>query len=146
MKPLTILWQRLVDARGRTCERCGATQAELERAVATLGKILGPLGIEPVLETKEIGPDAFEADPSQSNRIWIGGRALEDWLGARVASSPCCSVCGDSECRTLELGDDAFETIPQELVLRAGLVAAAELVGSGAREIAEKCNPGCCSG
>ena len=36
MKPLKIVWQRLVDRTGRTCDLCGTTQEALERAVATL--------------------------------------------------------------------------------------------------------------
>ncbi len=31
MKPLPILWQRLVK-EGQTCDRCGGTQLELQKA------------------------------------------------------------------------------------------------------------------
>jgi hypothetical protein len=49
-------------------------------------------------------------------------------LGASVGSSPCCSVCGDSPCRTLEVGASTFEVIPEELFLRAGLIASSQLL------------------
>jgi hypothetical protein len=97
MRPLRIVWQRLVVSRGQTCPRCRSTQEALESAVVKLKAALGPLGFVPVLETRELDEDAFRGDPSESNRIWIAGRTLEEWLGARVGSSQCCAVCGPSE-------------------------------------------------
>ena len=131
MKSLPIVWQRLVSG-GRTCERCGATQIELDRAVATLRQALRPLGIEPQLESKDIDDAAFRANPGESNRIWIAGRPMEDWLGATVSSSGCCSVCGESECRTVEISGATFETIPEALILKAALIASAQLLDAPA--------------
>lgn len=74
-------------------------------------------------------PDAlFRSDPSRSNLILIGGKRLEESLNADVGSSQCCSVCGDAECRTVELGNTTFEAIPERLIVRAGLIAAAQLL------------------
>ncbi len=126
MKPLPIVWQRLVSPEGKTCDRCNATYQEMQRAVGKLKAALAPLGIEPTLETREIDEKAFKADPSESNRIWIAGRPMEEWLGANVGSSRCCSVCGDSECRTVEVGGSRFEAIPEELVVKAALIAASQ--------------------
>lgn len=150
MKQLNIVWQRLVDSRGRTCTRCGTTHEALEHAVEKLKSALAPLGLEPTLETREIGEAAFKGDPTASNRIWIADRSLEEWLGATSGSSPCCSVCGDSECRTVELGETVFEEIPEELILKAALVAAAQALapageapaGRGERD---SCMPECCA-
>ena len=130
MKPLPIIWQRLVSVDGRTCDRCSATHQAMQRAVGTLKAALGPLGFEPVLETRKIDEAAFKTDPSESNRIWIAGRPMEEWLGANVGSSRCCSVCGDSECRTVEVEGSTFEAIPAELVVKAALVAASQLFGA----------------
>lgn len=124
---LPIVWQRLV-TDGETCPRCGSTGAEVERAVRTLAEALRPLGIEPILETRELGQAEFETAPSESNRIFIAGQPLESWLGATVSASQCCSVCGDNHCRTVEVGGATFETIPERLIVKAGLVAAASLV------------------
>ena len=150
MKPLPIAWQRLVSSEGQTCDRCGTTYEALQRVIAKLKNVLAPIGLEPVLETKEIPEHSFKADPSASNRIWIAGRALEEWLGARVGSSRCCSVCGESECRTLEIGGAVFEAIPEDLILRAALVAAAQVIGSvsdvGSRQRERaSCQPTCCT-
>ena len=75
-----------------------------------------------------ISQASFQTDPSESNRVWIAGRPMEEWLGARVGSTPCCSVCGDSECRTVEVGGTTFEAVPEQLFIRAALVAASTLV------------------
>jgi hypothetical protein len=124
MRKLHILWQRLVTPEGTTCERCGGTQEAISKAILKLQEVLRPLGIEPVLETRAIEADAFKGKPSESNRIWIAGRSIEDWLNASVGNSACCSACGDSACRTLEIGTETFETIPEHLVLKAALLAA----------------------
>ena len=145
MKTLPIVWQRLVDPDGQTCPRCNETLDELKRAVATLEVSLPPLGISPSLETREIGAASFEQDPLQSNRIWIAGRPLEDWLGAGESSSPCCATCGDAECRTIELDNRSFEAIPSELILRAALMASSLLLGQAGQAEDTECAPGCCS-
>jgi len=150
MKPLKIVWQRLVDRRGRTCTRCGSTQESLESAVGKLKAALAPLGFEPQLEARNISDLEFRKNPSASNRIWIADRPLEDWLGARTGSSPCCAVCGDSECRTVEIGEEVFEAIPEEMIVKAALMAAAQtLVPAGATAAScctpEPAKPGCCA-
>ena len=131
MKPLPILWKRLMSPEGKTCDRCGATYQEMQRAIAKLTESLRPLDMEPRLEIKEIDEKTFKANPSESNRIWIAGRPMEDWLGASVGKSRCCSVCGTSECRTVEVGGTTFETIPEKLFLKAALVAASQLLTVG---------------
>lgn len=130
MISLPIIWQRLVSSDGKTCDRCDATHQALRRAFSALKEVLRPLGIEPTLETRAIDERSFKADPSESNRIWIAGRPMEEWLGAKVGSSRCCSVCGDAECRTVEVVGTTFEAIPEKLILKAALVAASQLLDS----------------
>ena len=127
MKSLPIIWQRLV-SDGKTCDRCNATYQEIQRAVSKLKEALSPFGIKPTLETIDIDEKAFKANPFESNRIWIAGRPIEEWLGASVGSSRCCSVCGELECRTVLLGGTTFEAIPEKLFLRAALVASSQLL------------------
>lgn len=126
--PLKIVWQRLVSDEGETCPRCGTTQAAVQQAVNTLAEVLGPLGIEPILETRELDLEAFEAAPIESNRIWIADQPLEAWIGADVGGTRCCTVCGDNDCRTLELDGTTFEAIPERLIVKAGLAAASSLL------------------
>lgn len=131
MPSLPIRWQRLVKD-GVTCTRCGNTEVEVRRATETLRQVLAPLGIEPNLEVVSVDETAFAASPLESNRIWIADRPMEDWLSGSVGSSRCCSVCGDSDCRTLEIRGTTFETIPETLVVKAGLLAAAGLLDQSA--------------
>lgn len=48
---------------------------------------------------------------------------MEAWLNGAVGSSRCCSVCGDSECRTVEIEGASYEVIPEALLVKAGLIA-----------------------
>lgn len=42
--------------------------------------------------------------------------------------SRCCSVCGDNDCRTLDFKGRRYQTVPRELLVRAGLMAASQLL------------------
>ena len=127
MKTLTIRWQRLVNESGQTCTRCEETGNTVKTAFDKLKKTLAELDIEVELEKETLDFSIFTKDPLQSNRIWIGGRPLEEWIGATVGKSQCCDVCGDSECRTISTDQSTFDAIPEVLIIRAGLLAAAEL-------------------
>ena len=127
MKSLTIRWQRLVNESGQTCTRCGETGDTVEIAFDKLKKALAELDIKIELEKETLDLSIFTKDPLQSNRIWIGGKPLEEWVGATVGKSQCGDVCGDSECRTIVIGQNTFEAIPEDLIIKAGLLAAAEL-------------------
>ncbi len=155
MKTLTVRWQRLVDEEGQTCERCGSTEKEVQEAMASLRKSLGALGIDVVLEKKALSPEVCAEDISQSNRIWVGERTLEEWLGADVGKSPCGFCCVDLgenvECRTVTVGEKTYETIPAELIIKAGLVAGSQLVGTPSGEsccpppgTGKNAGPSCC--
>ena len=127
MKTLIIRWQRLVNQAGKTCPRCTDTGDTVEVAYKKLKKSLVELGIEVELKKEILDFSIFIKDPLQSNRIWIAERPLEEWIGATVGKSQCCDVCGDSECRTISINQDTFENIPENLIIKAGLLAAAEL-------------------
>lgn len=141
MKTLSIVWQRLVK-EGETCERCGSTHHEILEALAKLKAALRPVGIEPVLEIRALDESSFRADPSESNRIWIAGTPMEEWLGASVGKSPCCSVCGDLPCRTMEVAGSLFEAIPEDLVVKAALIAASRMIEPSRPQSAP---PACCA-
>jgi hypothetical protein len=127
MKTLVIEWQRLLDDHKQTCPRCGATEQEAEKAVQKLNQLLEPSGIEARLVKKSLDPETFRNDVLQSNKILIAGKQMEEWLGARTGQSKCCETCGDAECRTVEYAGDTHEAIPADMIVRAGLTAAAYL-------------------
>ncbi|MHC4606744.1 MAG: DUF2703 domain-containing protein [Planctomycetota bacterium] len=149
-RTLTIRWQRLVDEEGRTCGRCGSTEKEVRQGVRTLRQSLAVVGIEVLLEEKSVDTATFAKDTSQSNRIWVGDRPLEEWLGAEVGMSPCegcCPVTGGSvDCRTLRLDGREYEIIPAALIIRAGFLAAAGLIPGDAcgGRCPEPSPGGCC--
>lgn len=128
---LMIEWQRLVDKDGKTCDRCGGTEKELRLAVSALKRSLRPLGMKVKLEKKAMGPQCAN-NIIESNRILIAGRQLEEWLGAKVGTSECgscCSKLGETvECRTTALDGETYEVIPAQLIVKAGLMAASELM------------------
>jgi hypothetical protein len=126
-KILRIKWHRLI-FEGKTCPRCSSTEEELEKAIFILKQSLSPLGIEIVLEKEELSVSEFKKDPLQSNRIWINNRPIEDYIEGIVGQSPCCDVCGNHECRTVQIEDHTYETIPSEIIIKAGLAAASQLV------------------
>lgn len=128
MTELKIKWQRLVDDSGQTCNRCSCTGDEVQNAVELLQQSLALLGISVVADMMELSTDEFLQSTLESNRVWVAGKPIEDWLKAETAQSQCSGSCGDNVCRTITIGDQEFEVIPKELVLKAGLRAAAELV------------------
>ncbi len=128
MKTLKIRWQRLV-SEGQTCPRCGATGEEVDKAIAALKQSLKSLDIDIQLEKAELSAELFKKDSLQSNMIWINDRLLEDWIGGTFGQSQCCDVCGSNDSRTVSVGQEEFEVVPAELVIKAGLMAASQLFG-----------------
>ncbi|MCS7164107.1 MAG: DUF2703 domain-containing protein [Thermodesulfovibrio sp.] len=127
MKNLTIKWQRLVKDN-TTCPRCADTEKELEKAYNKLKEAFRILDIEVILEKNEINPVEFSENPLNSNLILINDKPLEAWLSAQTGKSRCCSVCGDEECRTIHLEGYVYETIPENLIIKACLIAASQLI------------------
>ena len=134
-KTLTISWQRLLYDE-QTCPRCRSTEDEVEKAVTTLRQSLTTLGIVVVLEKGELSVEEFKQNTLRSNEIWIGGRLLEDWLGATTGQSECCDVCGPNDCRTVDVAGESHAVVPAELIVKAGLLAVEQLLSKGER--------GCC--
>lgn len=126
---LEIRWQRLVDLTGTTCDRCQSTGNAVESAAGKLKKALQGFGITVNIRNREIMWEEFCKNPQESNRIWLNDKPLEAWIGATVGHSPCCGPCRDEGCRTITVFDNTYEQIPERLILKAGLLAAADLLG-----------------
>lgn len=132
-KIVKIKWKRLI-SKGETCPRCGVTEQEIEKAVSTLKQSFAPLGIGVILEKEQISDTEFQKNPRQSNKIWINNRLLEDWIGGKVGQSPCCDVCGPHDCRTVQIQGQIYDSIPSEIIIKACLLAASQLVSQPKRE------------
>lgn len=128
LKTLIVRWQRLL-SDGQTCPRCGTTESEIEKALAVLKQALNPLDIEVILEKVELSVEEFQKDSLQSNSIWLNRRLLDDLIGGETGRSLCCDVCGTHECRTVGLKEVVYESIHSELIVKGGLLAAAQLLG-----------------
>lgn len=151
MKQLPIVWQRLVNTQGNTCPRCQGTGQEVQRAVERLRLMLEPLGVTPALEMRELDEATFMNQPAESNRIWIGGKPIEDWIEGQAGSSQCCDECGDNDCRTLEVGGQSYEVPPEALLVRAGIIAASRLLDPSHHDLTPeaveaKAPSSCCAG
>jgi len=129
---LVVLWQRLV-VGGATCERCGDTGDAVRRAVAALAGELAPQGVAVRLEEKALPPFAV----AESNRVFFNGEPLEVLLGAQAGMSHCQSCCDlmgsqakdQTDCRTLIVDGQEYEALSEELIVRAGRIAAERLRG-----------------
>ena len=119
MQTLSIVWQRLVDDQSNTCPRSQNTGLKSWRAVERIRAVLEPLGMQAVLECRELNQQAFLDRPLESNRIWIGGQPIESWLECRTGVSRCCDEYGEQDCSTLEVEGKSYEAIPEELLVRA---------------------------
>jgi len=128
MQKLNINWQRLV-TENETCPRCSKTGNEFRKAVAVLDRSFRNLGIKVEPETKKISLQEFKDNPLESNKIMINGKELEKWINGEVGQSECCDVCGPTDCRTIEIDGEVYEEIPAELIIKAGLFAAGEMIG-----------------
>lgn len=115
MQKLIIIWQRLIENK-ETCPRCGSTEKELEKAILELEK----QNIKVILQKEAITLEEFKKNPQQSNSILFNGVALEELLKAKTGQSKCCGVCGDSECRTVEMDGKSHEVISAEMIVKAG--------------------------
>lgn len=133
---MEIKWRRPVPGGGLN-PSAGTAEEEILTAVSLLESSLSPLGIEVSFIKEELSAGQFENDPSESNRIWINGRSLEEYFLAETKKSPCCGGCGSSGCGPAEAAGPARETLLADLIVQAGTEAASELAGS-------KKEGGCC--
>jgi hypothetical protein len=123
-KVVNLKWQHLADKDGKTCDRCGATEVSLKQAM----EVLGQHGVKVNLEETKMTAEDFAKNCSESNRIWLNDKPIEEVLGAEVGSSKCSGECAihkaDAQCRTLVMDGKTYEAIPAELIVKAGLVSA----------------------
>lgn len=119
MEAIVIEWLHL-DVAGSTCDRCGATGLELRRAMERLRDECAPVGVEILFRETLLNADQI----ALSNTILINGVPLETILPHTLASTNCCTSCGDltgqaQQCRTLVHLGQEHEIIPRELIRQA---------------------------
>jgi hypothetical protein len=129
-RTLTLEWQRMIDEEGNVC--CGSedTRIAVEAAREKLAQELKDHGIKVVLTKSDFSPDECRDCPERANRIMVAGYGVDYWLGAEVGKSPCEGFCkqalGDKgSCQNLIYEGKTYEVVPAELIVKAGLAAAA---------------------
>lgn len=114
-----IKWQRLLDEKGETCDRCNKTYQNLEEALSIMKPLLDKLDIDLIFEKVAISLDDFKKNPLSSNQILIDGAPIEEILSLKIGQSSCCGPCGDSECRTIIEDDKEVEEVPVKTILKS---------------------------
>jgi hypothetical protein len=121
---LVIRWQHTVCQNENPCERCINTPLEIQRAYKDLKASLTGLGIVVTFEEKKM--------KEHDDHIFINDHDITDLLEGETIRTACLNCLDDKgdprTCNTLKLGDNTYEVIPAELIIKAGLVAASELV------------------
>jgi len=123
-RTLVIHWRHAVCQNENPCERCINTPLEIQQAYENLKESLAGLGIVVTFEEKKI--------KEHDDHIYINDRDITDLLEGETIKTACMNCLDDKgdprTCNSLKLGDNTYEVIPAELIIKAGLVAASELV------------------
>lgn len=128
MTKVTVEWQRLVDEKGETCDRCNKTYLNLEKVISLVKPFFENFGIDIEFSKKALSMDEFQKNPLLSNQIIIDGKPLEEILNLKVGQSSCCGPCGDNECRTIIDGSLEKEEVEERLILKSILKALVEKI------------------
>jgi len=128
MKKLDVTWQRLVDEKGETCDRCNKTYLNLESAIEKLKPLLINIGVAINFQKKALSMDEFKKNPFSSNEIIINRKKIENVLNLKVGQSGCCGPCGDSECRTVIDETGEKEEVEERLIIKAILKEVVEII------------------
>ncbi len=139
VRTLTIAWHKVSDDDGSICDLSTATQQTVDQASEELRRALAPNGIEVVVET--LVPEKAEGGDCLCNRVLIQGRFVDEWLGADLVKTSCSGCPNQKGCaETAESGGcggqynmihqgKTYGIVPADLIVMAGLVAAADLTG-----------------
>jgi len=119
LQSLLIEWRHL-DKDGNTCARCADTGTALDAVVKQLAGECRPRGMD--IRFKETRLD--EGRIAESNSVFINGRPIDEILpGANTGMNHCESCCAftgrDMQCRTLTIGGQLWEAIPESLLREA---------------------------
>ncbi len=123
MTPLIVEWRRLA-VGGETCDRCKTTGKNVRAAVEAMRPVVVAQGIELELREVELPPDEI----AHSNEVLVDGTLVEELVGGMAAVSDCPS-CGDlvgvpCSCRTVTVGDEVHEELPESMIAAAIMTAA----------------------
>lgn len=118
MRIIRIEWKHY-DKEGETCTRCNTTGDNIKAALEAISEDRSRKKIK--IDYKET---ILEADKMpESNTVIINGQKIEDILNAKASENYChscsCLAGSDTNCRTIELSGQSYESIPKEMILEA---------------------------
>ncbi len=128
MKKIDIIWQRLVDEKGSTCDRCNKTYLNIKSAIEKLESLLKCIDVDVSFRKKALNMKEFKENPLASNEIIINGKKIEDILDVKIGQSSCCGPCGDSECRTIIDESEEKEVVEEKLIIKAILKEITQII------------------
>lgn len=144
-KTIVISWKKSDAASCKGCEKCGATEAEVNKAVTSLKTKLADRGFKVRAEERKAVP--ANVKPSEVG-IWVCDIPLETWLAAGVGLKPCdpSQGCQMSSCKVLYVDGRTYETVPADMMMRACFLASDQLAENGKIDPAKIKTPKGCAG
>ncbi len=140
VRTLTIAWHKVTEDDGSICDLSTFTQQTVEQASEELSQALAPAGVDIVVKT--LTPEKVEGGDCLCNRVLIQGRYVDEWLGAEMVKTACSGCPNQAGCpKTGGSGsacggqyalihqDETYNIVPANLIVMAGLIAAADLTG-----------------
>jgi hypothetical protein len=137
---IKLAWHKVTQDDGTICPLSTDTQAQVELAAEELRSTLAPNGVDVVVET--LTPEKVEGQECLCNRVLVQGRFVDEWLGAEIARTPCSGCPNQAGCATgsgsgracggqtaLIYQGRAHDIVPANLIVMAGMIAAADLTG-----------------
>ncbi|MFU8891972.1 MAG: DUF2703 domain-containing protein [Anaerosomatales bacterium] len=120
---VTVDVERLV-VEGETCDRCASTWDAARQAVEMVAAEASGIGLAVDLREVPLPPERI----SDSNRVLVNGRLVEEWLDGSAAMTECAS-CGDLVgesvcCRSYEIDGLASDSLSAADIARAIRAAA----------------------
>ena len=140
VQTLTIAWHKVSEADGSICDLSIATQQTVDEAAGKLSQALATDGVDIVVKT--LTPEKVEGGDCLCNRVLIQGRFVDEWLGAEMVKTACSGCPNQAGCpKSAGSGgacggqyamihqDKTYSIVPANLIVMAGLIAAADLTG-----------------
>lgn len=122
-KSLVIEWHYTECLSENPCERCRTGPHEVQVAYTKIEPALAMFDIKVALKKKTEG--------HEGDNLMINGKGLDHWLGGKLVKHSCASCLSTSHSEkayyALDLEGVVHEVITADMIIRASLLAAAEL-------------------
>ena len=138
-KEVVVAWNKCVDKDAKPINCCGISEEQLKKAITMMEES----GVKVALKVQQMTMDAEHKSCSAMPKATFNGKTMAELLNGEQVMAKCSKACaghegGKAECEMLKIGDKTYETIPAEMIAKAGILASGmEVSESGAKA------PGC---